>query len=354
LPFLGLGWAAEESMTARNARRALLAASAQFALGLAVGGTPALAAFPGDNGRIVFASAFRDGCCEEEQIDIWTMSPSGTNVVNLTSDSQATDFLGRWSPDGRRIVFQSDRETPGNPTPPGFPGPDLELFAMNADGSNVSQLTFNELDDEAPAWSPNGKRLVFQRDFDPVKGQVDYDVLTMDLDGGHERNLTRSPGVNDGDPNWAPQGGRIALDSDRDGDSEIYAMNPSGTQVKQLTSNQGVADYGPNWSPDGKQIAFTTDRLVTDEVFNLEVFAMRADGSRQVNLSRHPFVDEAPAWSPDGRNIAFHTDRDSAEEKPFNFEIYTMRADGGSQVNRTNNPAFDGFPDWQPLPKQSR
>ena len=65
----------------------------------------------------------------------------------------------------------SDRETPSNPTPPDFRAPDFEIFVMNADGSNQTQITFNELDDEEPAWSADGERIVFQRDFDPVRGR---------------------------------------------------------------------------------------------------------------------------------------------------------------------------------------
>jgi Tol biopolymer transport system component len=63
-------------------------------------------------------------------------------------------------------------------------------------------------------------------------------------------------------------------------------MNPDGSQVKKLTSNHDFADYGPNWSPDGKKIAFTTDRLAGDDAFNVEVFVMRADGSRRRLVGR--------------------------------------------------------------------
>ena len=201
--------------------------------GLATGVSPALGAFPGENGKIVFDS-FRDG---GETPDIWTMNPNGRNDVNLTANSEAFDGRASWRADGRKIAFMSDRETPSNPTPPGFPGPDFEIFVMNADGSNPTQITFNELDDEVPAWSPDGKSIVFQRDVDPVRGQVDYDILTMKANGTRERNLTNSPGVEDFDPDWSPDGHSIAFTSERDGDGEIYTMKPDGSRVRQLTFN---------------------------------------------------------------------------------------------------------------------
>ena len=139
------------------------------------GAAPALGAFPGENGRILFES-FRAG---GEERDIWTMGPNGRHPVNLTAGSPAFDGRASWRPDGRKIVFMSDRATPGNPTPPGFPGPDFEIFVMNADGSNQTQITFNDRDDEAPAWSPDGSMIVFSRDLDPVRGQVDNDIYTM-------------------------------------------------------------------------------------------------------------------------------------------------------------------------------
>jgi Tol biopolymer transport system component len=185
--------------------------------GLVTGVSPALGAFPGANGKIAFHSD-RDG--DGGDLDIWTMSPSGNNLFSLTANSEE-DQLANWRADGRKLAFMSDRETASNPTPAGFPGPDFEIFVMNADGSNPTQITFNALDDEDPAWSPNGKRIVFQRDFDPVRGQVDYDILTMKADGTGEKNVTNSPGVQDFQPNWSPNGRRIAFSSERDGDAEI-------------------------------------------------------------------------------------------------------------------------------------
>jgi Tol biopolymer transport system component len=313
---------------------------------LATGVSPALGAFPGENGRIVFDSE-RDG----GDTDVWTMSPDGSNPVNLTANSTASDQRPSWRADGQKIVFMSDRETPSNPTPPGFPGPDFEIFVMNADGSNPTQITVNDRDDEVPAWSPNGKKIVFQRDFDPVRGQADYDILTMKADGTRERNLTNSPGVQDGDADWSPNGRRIAFVSERDGDGEIYTMKPDGSSVRQLTFNDGPFDGGPNWSPDGRKIAFDSDRDAVEETpFQVEIYTMGADGGDQIRLTFDDLSDFLPAWSPDGRNIVFSSFRNATlEENPDNSEIYTMRADGSHLANLTQNLAFDAASDWQPL-----
>jgi TolB protein len=310
--------------------------------GLATGVSPALGAFPGDNGKIAFDSD-RDG----GDRDVWTMSPNGRNQINLTANSEAEDTSPSWRADGKKIAFMSDRETPTNPTPPGSPGPDSEILVMDADGSNQTQITFNALDDEGPGWSPDGKRIVFQRDFDPVRGQADYDIFTMRANGVDERNLTNSPGIQDFDPEWSPDGRRIAFASDRDGDAEIYTIKPNGSGVRQLTFN-GQFDGQPSWSPDGRKIAFASRRdAVPETPRQFEIYTMRADGRDQTRLTFDDLFDEFPAWSSDGRQIAFLSGRDS--DMTLNGEIFAMRADGSKQVNRTNNLAFDRTPDWQPL-----
>jgi Tol biopolymer transport system component len=210
---------------------------------------------------------------------------------------------------------------------------------MNPDGSQQRQITFNALDDEDPAWAPEGTRIAFHRDFDPVRGQVDDDLFTMRSDGSGERNLTNSPGVMDIQPNWSPDGRRIVFVSDRDGDLEVYTMSPKGASVRQLTFNDAV-EFHPNWSPDGESITFATDR---DGDF--EVYTMRANGADQMNVTANPARDEGvSAWSPDGEKIAFVCCHAGGQT-----DIFTMDADGANQANLTPSPAFDFEPDWQPL-----
>jgi Tol biopolymer transport system component len=310
--------------------------------------SPALAAVPGENGRILFDKFRVDG-----EPDIWTMSANGRRQVNLTADSVAFDGRASWRPDGRKIVFTSDRETPDNPTPAGFPGPDFEIFVMDADGTNPTQITFNELDDEVPAWSPNGKKIVFQRDFATVRGEIDFDLFTVKANGGRERRLMNTPGVQEVDADWSRRGDKIAFVSDRDGDDEIYTMKPDGSRLRQLTFNDAPSafDGHPNWSPDGRMIAFTSERDLTPETeFQVEIYTMRADGGEQTRLTFHDLSDFLPSWSPDGRKIAFSSYRDATHEvDEDNAEIYTMRADGSHLTRLTDDPVFDAAPDWQPI-----
>ena len=169
----------------RALKRVLAVVAAVCVGGLAAGVGPALATFPGQNGKIVFTTSTDD----DGTADIYTMSPNGRHLLNLTPDSPANDDFPSWSADGRMIAFWSTRTGPDNPTG------DQEIFVMNADGSGLRQVTDNTVDDGAPAWSPNGHRLVFHRWLPDDGDQAD--LVTVRVNGTGERNLTRSPGIVD-------------------------------------------------------------------------------------------------------------------------------------------------------------
>ena len=173
-----------------------------------------------------------------------------------------------------------------------------------------------------------------------VSGE-DLSVFGRAGEGGwtwHAEDLTRvtdDPG-SDRVAAWSPDGTRLAFNSDRDGNGEIYVCNADGSGPANLTDDPHY-DGWPSWSPDGSKIVFLSDR---DD--NAEIYVMDADGGHPVNVTNHDSVDAYPAWSPDGTKIAFHTDRDG------NSEIYVMDADGGNPTNLTNHDAYDVVPSWSP------
>jgi len=277
----------------------------------------------GDGGRIAFAST-RDGNNE-----IYVMDTNGANVTRLTNEP-SLDSNPAWSSDGRRIAFMSYRD--GN----------YEVYVMGTDGSNVARLTNDPAWDGEPAWSPDGTHIAFTSSRDDPDPAGCYpncrlEIYAMDADGSNVTRLTGDPAVDWG-PAWSPDGRRIAFTSERDGNTDIYVMDADGSNVIPLT-NAPSWDGGPAWSPDGRRIAFASDR---DS--NYEIYVMDTDGSHVTCLTNNPSQDDNPVWSPDGSRIAFISNRDG------NFEIYVMDADGSNVTNLTQNPADDGYLAWSPVP----
>jgi Tol biopolymer transport system component len=310
--------------------RALLCA----ACALLVSATPAHATFPGQNGKIVFTHF--DDAEDESTADIYTVSPNGRHLRNLTPDSPAADDFPSWSADGRMIAFWSTRRGPDNPTG------DQEIFVMNANGSGLRQVTKNKVDDGGPAWSPNGDRLVFHR-WDAA--ETEADLVTVRVNGRGERNLTRSPGIVDRAAVWSPDGREIVFMRDDSGvENDIATIRPDGSHLRALTATD-TDEESPDWSPDGKRIAFHWNAAPHGEDY--EVYVMSGDGgSPPTRLTTGGGGDGSssynPAWSPDGRKIVFNKG-----------ELFTMRADGSRQ--KSVRPGFDGHhPDWQPVPKDAR
>jgi TolB protein len=110
---------------------------------------------------------------------------------------------------------------------------------------------------------------------------------------GTPQRLTFSEG-NDLSPLYSPQGDRIAFESNRDGDVEIYVVNADGSNQQNLSNLSFADDHGPVWSPDGRRLLFYSNREG-----NWDLFVMTASGENVINLTNSPDVDEqAPAWRP--------------------------------------------------------
>ncbi|HEV7903267.1 MAG TPA: DUF4214 domain-containing protein [Pyrinomonadaceae bacterium] len=268
--------------------------------------------------RIAFLRAHR---FNNDDTDIYTSNPDGTNEVNVTNSPQR-EIYPAWSPDGTMIAY--------------IRHPERALFVINADGTHVRELT--PVSDVAvkPSWSPDGRRIAFIGGSDPA-----YTLSVVNVDGTERRRLVPLDG-NYSEVAWSPDGTRIAYVLDRvPGDPTIHVVNLDGTGARKLTIGSN-RDRHPAWSPDGSKIAFSS--ILT----NPEIFVMNADGTNQTRLTDNGVTDSWPTWSPDGQTIIFANDRDGGSFELFgDFELYRMNAADGSNVQRiTNNNAHDFSPDW--------
>ncbi|MBI3621432.1 MAG: TolB family protein [Nitrospirae bacterium] len=243
--------------------------------------------------------------------NVWTMRIDGTHLQQLTHGSLRDDAAA-WSPDGRRLVFTSDRIN--------RLWPDLWLIDPEQPEA-PERLTPGNGKHFFPAWSPDGAHIAFE--FLPtgppfkelrILRVADRAVQVLSTD-----EILRSQLA------WRPDGKALAFLSNRTGNPEIWiaelppftpGLTPPPFALHQLTHDAGV-DRDPSWSPDGRFIAFTSDRSGNEDIWVVEapdLSAASAPRPEPQQLTRHPANDHYPRWSPDGRRLAFTSNRSGREE----------------------------------------
>jgi Tol biopolymer transport system component len=227
--------------------------------------------------------------------DIYVVSANGGARRALTSAPEQ-EYQPTLSPDGRRIAYiRGD-------------GEDAQVWLMNADGSKQHQLTRSPGEKARPLWSPNGSRLVFMvwnRSLcDPLALWCPFtDVWSVGADGSNERKLFDRALQ----PAWSPDGRRLLFQEFR-----IYAPHVTGSALDTARADgshvrrvsRALAEEAqrapPAWAPGGKRIVFGT----TTATLEHRVTISRADGTRPRRLGPARY----PAWAPDGTSLALERD----------------------------------------------
>ena len=245
------------------------------------------------------------------------------------------------------------------------PEPDIngdvnnEIYVMDADGDPQTRLTNNDQDfDNNPTFAPNGTRIAFDSGRDGNDNIYVMSASDTNLDGNGEnlKRLTKKT-AEDEEPAFSPSGTRIAFSSDRanlGGNYDIFVMKarPEGrkNRPKNLTKNTPLAhDSEPSFSPDGDQIVFTSDRQGNDEIYVMDTNPATNDITR---LTNNAAFDTDASFSPDGDQIVFRSTRGTGG----NSEIFVMDAvdtapadgEGDNMTNLTNDSASDAWPAFSP------
>src|SRR5262249_21247752 len=264
------------------------------------------------------------------------------------TNSAANDTTPAWSPDGSKLAFVSDLSESGNP----------DIYSMKADGTGILRLTNSPLGELNPSWSPDATHFTF------TKGACDPDLncsgdaflglelFVMNANGGNQTQLTNNS-LADAFPDWSPNGSSIAFaradascasGQDDQCVANIYAMDANGANQHSLTNNSST-QYEAAYSPDGSKIAYTRQtKDLAQNLFTQSIYVMNADGTGQTKLTPDSIDGEKPTWSPDGTKIAVgcHLVNESGSQ------ICVLNADGTGLAQVTSGDTVSrALPSWQ-------
>lgn len=220
------------------------------------------------------------------------------------------DKVGTWSHDGKLLAFESNRN-----------GTYYQIYLFNAEQGSVKPLTKSgDCNNWAPAWAPNGEKLVFYSNCE--KNQ--RNIYIMNRDGSGREKLTSGPGENRF-PVFSPDGNGITFTSSRNGKDQILLMDSDGRNQRVIADG-----CSSTFSPDGKWLWFSA-RCDDSDIKRIQV-----DGT---NLSTvGSMFGQNPSVSPDGQWVVFQANND----------LWIMGVDGSNLKQLTSGSALDSSPSWRP------
>jgi TolB protein len=272
---------------------------------------------PGLKGELLFQSD-REG---PTRLFVLDLASGAVRRVGAAGDWK--DEEPRWSNDGRQIAFSSTRGQKDN----------LDIFVMNADGTNVERLTDHPEADMGPVWAADGKSLFFTGD----RGSR-TDIFRVWLADKRVERITHGPGKAMM-PAASPDGRYLAYAAETPTYLQIHLLDFTTGQAQQVTSGGGACR--PSFSPDSQELAFTR---IAQEPSRLE--GIRLDGGR-ILLEDEKLWSYYPDYSPDGRFLAFSVSPEHHDGEDWDLAVMDLQKPGHF-TRVTIGPGNDRVPDWRP------
>lgn len=285
-----------------------------------------------------------------------------TNIRQLTSGGQNAEAY--WSPDGRRLIFQSTRP----------PYACDQMFIMNADGSDVHLVSTGKGRTTCGYFLRDGRHIIYASTHeaadacptppDRSKGYVwdvfpGYDIYLATDTGKILKKLTDTPGYDaEATVNWKTD--RIVYTSLASGDLDLWTMRPDGSEKKQITTAIGY-DGGAVFSRDGKKLVWRANYPATPEALErykallaesttapmkMEIVVADSDGSHARTITNFGCASFAPTFTPDGKKILFASNKNNCDTRKF--ELFLINLDGTGLAQVTDFGGFTSFPEISP------
>jgi len=258
-------------------------------------------------------------------MDLYASNADGTGFHRLTSDS-SYDGESRWSPDGTKIAFVH-----GN-------GDSLNVFVMNADGTNRTRLT-NRYEVRGPCWSPDGSQIAYQSGHSYGQGNPNQ-LWVMDADGTAPHVVIDYDSLNGANQiSWTPRNTFLGVDG-----FNLLEFDADGKNKRQIMPLRLYSfEVFPRMSPDGTKIVFAWTGPYGPGGYPSNIYIANVDGTGLKQLTDELNGATRPAWSSDGSKIAY---------TQSSATIWIMNADGSDQheVPLPNNLwawPFDLMGDWK-------
>ena len=186
--------------------------------------------------------------------------------------------------------------------------PAFDIFEANPDGSDLKRLTTARGYDAEGSYSPDGKQIVFCSNRDEEKN---FELYIMDSDGKNVRKLTNAPGCYNGGPFFAPDGKRVIFRSDRKKKDhlQLFVIDVDGQNERALTNDLNWVQWGPFWFKDSKHIVYAAADHSQPGRPNYDLYWMNIQTGKKVRLTHAPGADVLPVFTRDGKKILWTSTR---------------------------------------------